>query len=90
MNANQSNFEYKYVIMDGDHPGRWENGENRKADLKSLSAKQKNSSNIEIVSYWDDHVVDRTQGQTEGGSAMPEKSREQKLESLKQNPMLLK
>ena len=44
--------------MDGDHPGRWENGENRKADLKSLSAKQKNTSNIEIVSKWDDHVID--------------------------------
>ena len=43
--------------MDGDHPGRWENGENRKADLKSLSAKQKNSSNFQNPNIWTDLLI---------------------------------
>jgi hypothetical protein len=43
------------------HPDKWEQGENRKADLMILSSKQKNTEKIEIVNEWEDHIVDQSQ-----------------------------
>jgi hypothetical protein len=57
------NFQYKYVLMSGDHPSTWERGENRLADLTLLPNLSVNDSylgqdsktgtkNVEIVDTW--------------------------------------
>lgn len=50
-------FQYKYVVLNNNHPGRWEQGFNRIADLKLLAA-QTGSNNVQLSDVFDRYTVD--------------------------------